>query len=147
VEKIFRSKHWYARSLTVVGKLFLSTLLVANLAYADNLPSSVRGRAQGYDVNGGLKSWFGGGKLPAEDQRTHLQAILTALNNLQNGEIAEWFNPYTNNDGQVRVVYTTNTGNGFCRVFQTLVRINGDVTQYQETACVSGDKNSWNFYK
>lgn len=131
----------------VVGKLFLSTLLVVNVANAQNLPASVSGRGQAYDVNGGLKSWFGAGKLPAEDQRTHLQAILTALNNLQNGEIVEWFNPYTNNNGQVRVVYTANTGTGFCRVFQTLVRIDGNVSQYQETACVSGEKNSWDFYK
>jgi surface antigen len=130
----------------VVGKLFLSTVIVTNLAYAENLPASVTGRAQAYDSDGIVRGFFTSRSLPAEDQRTHIQAIMMALNNLQNGEIAEWSNPYTNNNGLVRVVYTFNTGAGFCRVFQTLVQINGDVLQYQETGCYGMGKNSWEFY-
>jgi surface antigen len=146
MEKKSLLKHWCARSLMVVGKLFLSTVLVSSLAHAENLPASVTGHAQAYDRDGALRGLFSNRSLPREDQRTHIQAILMALNNTQNGEIVEWSNPYTDNNGQVRVVYTFNTGAGFCRVFQTLLQINGDVLQYQETGCYLMGKNSWEFY-
>jgi surface antigen len=145
MEKTFRFKRWCAKSLMVAGKLFLSTLLITN-AYADNQPASLNGRAQAYDIDGQVRSLFSSRRLTSEDQRTHLQAITMALNNLQNGEIAEWFNPYSDSNGMVRVVYTYNTGAGFCRVFQTLVQIRGDVLQYQETGCLVMGRSSWEFY-
>lgn len=130
----------------VAGKLFLSILLTTNLAYADNQPASLNGRAQAYDSEGQARNLFSGRRLSYEDQRTHYQAIVMALSNVPNGEIVEWFNPYTDSNGVVRVVYTYNTGAGFCRVFQTLVQVRGDVLQYQETGCLIMGRNSWEFY-
>jgi surface antigen len=142
VEKTFKLKLWYAKSLTAVGKLFLITALTISTAQAVTV----------YDGSGQPKGFVGlfadmFNPLSSEDRRMHTQAILVALNQTQNGEIVEWVGPVSGAGGQVRVVYTYNVGDGFCRVFQSHVVNNGDVSQYQQTACVHYNDQGWTFLR
>lgn len=131
----------------------LSLLLAVN-AHADNSrPYSLTASTQTvYNSSGrpldGMENFFSfwNGRLPAEDQKAHVRAISMALNNLDNGEVAEWYSRTSTNQGMVVVVYTYDAGVGYCRVFQSLVTVNGTARQYQETACIQQGTKGWVYY-
>jgi surface antigen len=141
----YRVNRWMAS-----GLLCLSLVLTANTAVADSLPMSITGKAQAvFDVNGKPKGLFGSffnRGLSSEDRRQHIQAIMVALEKSQNGELVEWWGRESGDRGIVRVVYTYGVGTGYCRVFQTYLVIDGDVSQYQETACLELNQKGWEFY-
>lgn len=115
-----------AKNLTAAGKLFIISLLVSS--------------SQAF-------AWGWGNKLEAEDEKLLIQAVAIALNQTQNGETVDWWSKYNPANGHVRVVYTYPTGDGFCRVFQTEIIINGNSAYYQERACQQIGAKGWQFYK
>lgn len=133
----------------VAGSLFLST----QVANAAGTPYSASASTQTvYDQNGrpleGLSNLFRywNGVLPSEDRDLHIRTIFMVLNNADNGEIGEWWSRTSPNRGLVRVVYSYDAGNGYCRVFQSAVTAGSETRQYQETACMQFDKKAWQFY-
>jgi surface antigen len=75
----------------------------------------------------------------------HTQSVYHALNNLENGELVEWFNHRTDAQGKTRIVYTYPGSGNICRRVHSWVRFGADEKSFQDTACYNNTTNSWNF--
>ena len=85
--------------------------------------------------------------LQDEDKQLYIQAVMTALNQTENGEIVDWWSTRNPANGHVRIVFTYPTGDGFCRVYQSEVIYKGNSQMYQERACVQQGVKGWRFYR
>lgn len=141
-----------AKSFQVITK-FLILASIASTAYADTtVPlSATNGVRQDYQPNGSIIA-IGvnlfkvfSGSLNAEDKQTHTMTVLNAMQNLDNGEIAEWFNPANDTAGRVRIVMTYPVQGGICRRFFTEVRIKNHIRDYEEQGCKTMDSRFWSF--
>lgn len=141
-----------AKSFQVITK-FLILFSIASTAQADvNVPlSATNGVRQDYHTNTGLitlgvnlfKSFSG--SLSSEDKQTHIMTVMNAMQNLDNGEIAEWYNPVNDTAGRVRIVMTYPVQGGICRRFFTEVRIKTHIRDYEEQGCKTMDSRFWSF--
>jgi surface antigen len=143
------------KSLTALGKLFLTISIASLLA----LPTARAQSSYGDSVSGPLNpgsnyvefitnffNWHGG-LLDRADKKIYQQALMVMLENMPVGKTMEWYsenNPEVS--GVIRVVYGYQTSNGYCRVYQSLIRKNGNAKQVQEYACRSEDNPRWQFY-
>ena len=143
----------HVKSLTVIGKSLLSSLVLAtSVAFAN--PSSVDfptySSAQ-YNTNPimVLVDLFRtrASYLDDEDRQLLIQTIMLALNQTENGTVVDWWSKRNPANGHVRVVYTYPTGDGYCRVFQSEVNYKGNTQHYTERACVQQGVNGWRFYR
>jgi surface antigen len=83
-------------------------------------------------------------KLPDEDMKKHHGALFTALNNLDNGEVARWYSDTTGNHGTVEIMATMPSGGTLCRrVYVNIVTEKGK-KNYESWACQEAN-GSWNF--
>ncbi len=80
-----------------------------------------------------------------EDQAMHTQAVYHALNNLENGELVEWFNDRTDAQGKARIVYTWPANGNICRRVHSWVRLGADEKSFEDTACLYANTNVWKF--
>ena len=85
------------------------------------------------------------GSLSAEDKETHIMAVVHAMENSDNGEVSEWFNPANDTAGRVRVVMTYPVQGGVCRKFFTQVRIKNHIRDFNEQGCRTMDSPYWMF--
>ena len=101
-----------AKSFQVITKCLILAS-IASSALATEVPlSATNGVRQDYQPNGSIVAMgvnlfkVFSGSLNAEDKQTHTMTVLHAMQNLDNGEIAEWYNPANDTAGRVRVVMT-----------------------------------------
>jgi surface antigen len=80
-----------------------------------------------------------------DEKEKHEQALLTALNNLDNGERVKWYNDATGNHGMVEVMATMNLGGRLCRKLQSSMIIYKSKRFYETTACLEERNGSWSF--
>ncbi len=73
----------------------------------------------------------------------HTNAIQVALNNTPNGEIVSWHNGERLSSGDVRVVSTYYKKTGYCRIFQSYIKLNG--AEKHTTKNVCRVNNIWQF--
>lgn len=83
--------------------------------------------------------------LSSEDRDTHTMTVIHAMETLENGEDAVWYNQREKTGGKVRVVMTYPVQGGYCREFFTQVQINDTVRDYRETGCRTIDTPYWIF--
>lgn len=143
------------KSLTALGKLFRTIIIVSivvpNFAFAqashgDSVSGPLNPGSNYVEFFMNFMNWHGG-LLNREDKKIYQQALMVTLENVPVGQNMEWYsetNPEVS--GVIRVVYGYQTSNGFCRVYQSLIRKNGNAKQVQEYACRSEDKPQWQFY-
>lgn len=141
-----------AKSFQVLVKCLI-LLSIANTAHADiNVPlSATNGVRQDYQSNTSFVALgvnlfkVFSGSLNSEDKQTHIMTVVHAMQNLDNGEIAEWYNPTNDTAGRVRVVMTYPVQGGVCRRFFTEVRIKNHIRDYNEQGCLTIDSRYWSF--
>ena len=73
----------------------------------------------------------------------HTNAIQVALNNTRNGEIVSWHNGERLSSGDVRVVSTYYKKTGYCRIFQSYIKLNGAEKHITKNVCKVN--NVWQF--
>ena len=142
------------KSLTALGKLFLTistasllaTPVQAQSSYNDSISGPLNPGTNYVEFFANFMNW-NGGLLSGADKKIYQQALMVMLENMPVGKTMEWYSE-TNSDvsGQIRVVYGYQTSNGYCRVYQSLIKKNGNAKQVQEYACRSEDNPRWQFY-
>lgn len=137
----------------MVSVKFLILLSIASPALADvAVPLSATGGVrQDYQANNNLFAAFANlykavsSSLDSTDKQTHIMTVMHAMQNLDNGETAEWYNPANNTAGRVRVIMTQPAQGGICRRFFTEVRVDNTVRNYSEQGCKTMDSPYWSF--
>jgi len=129
-----------AKKAMVVGILSTATLLGNPIVQAQ----SSYNRA--YESLFGLSNLFNKmfDKLPDEDTKKHYGALFTALNNLDNGEVARWYSDTTGNYGTVEIMATMPNGGQLCRRVYVDIFTEKGRKNYESWACQDG-KGQWSF--
>ena len=70
-----------------------------------------------------------------EEKKTHQSAVYHSLNNSNNGEITSWYSKERLASGKVRVVHSFPISGGHCRVYQSLITLNGATRHFTNNAC------------
>ena len=83
-------------------------------------------------------------KLPDEDMKKHHGALFTALNNLDNGEVARWYSDTTGNHGTVEIMATMPNGGQLCRRVYVNIFTEKGKKSAESWACMEGN-SSWSF--
>lgn len=142
-----------AKSFQVLTKFLILVLLVSPVQAGNVFTplSSTAGVRNDYQPNSGLLS-LGlnlmkslSGQLSSEDQKTHTMTVMFALENIDIGETAVWYNPAEDTAGRIRMMHTQPVQGGYCRSFFTEVRIGKNAREYTETGCKTIDSQFWNF--
>lgn len=84
-------------------------------------------------------------RMNKQDTAYHTQAVYHALNNLENGDLVEWFNERTGSHGKARIIYTWPSNSGPCRRVYSWARFGDQMRTYEDTACYNNTRNTWNF--
>ena len=137
-----------AKSLTALGKLCL--ILACTNVWANSWEES-RSREPAItmgviDTAVGLIKYYSQ-RIDKENARYHSTAAYFALDNLETGEVAEWYNDRLGSKGVVRIIATW-TGNGdICRRMYSYVLESRKSFTYEDTACYNKNRNMWEFYR
>lgn len=139
-----------------VVNLMVCTMLLtlANFASADTRipPSAEGGAPSDYGSSTSLFSIASNfykqvtGSLTGEDRKMHINTIIYAASNLDNGDVAEWSNPNSNSAGRIKIALTMPVQGGYCRLLYTEVEKDYKIREYQEYACKTIDSQFWTFY-
>jgi surface antigen len=70
-----------------------------------------------------------------EEKKMHQSAVYHSLNNSNNGEITYWYSKERLASGKVRVVHSFPISGGHCRVYQSLITLNGATRHFTNNAC------------
>ena len=84
------------------------------------------------------------GRLPDEDLKKHHGALFTALNNLDNGEVARWYSDTSDNHGTVEIIATMPNGGTLCRRVYVNIFTEKGKQNYESWACQEAN-GAWNF--
>jgi surface antigen len=137
-----------AKSLTVIGKLFL-ILVISASAHAQSWDKPRPNELQSnYTLMGMIWNFtlYHVAMLEPDDSNHHTLAVYHALDNAENDQIVEWFNERTESSGKVQVLMTWPTSGMICRRISHNIRIKNKEKDYQETACRPRTNNSrWVF--
>lgn len=117
-----------------------------------NIPISATGGVrvtQGYpsnivDVIVNATRAFSDG-LSSEDKETHIETVLFAMQNADNGEVVQWHNTKEKTSGYIKIVLTRPAQGGYCREFFTRINKNGSYKDYHESGCRTIDSQFWTF--
>jgi surface antigen len=85
------------------------------------------------------------GRLSSEDTETHIETVLFAMNNVENGELVQWHNTKDKVSGRIKVILTMPVSGGYCRQFFTEINKNGSIKEYNEIGCRTIDSRFWTF--
>jgi hypothetical protein len=81
-----------------------------------------------------------------DEKKMHQSAVYHALDNVPNGPVTTWHSRERLAQGKVRVVHSFEVSNGYCRVYQALIEINGSSRHWTNKACKRGTSNGdWVF--
>ena len=89
--------------------------------------------------------------LSDNEKKMHQSAVYHALNNSSNGEITSWYSKDRLASGKVRVIHSFPISGGRCRVYQSLISVNGATRHFTNNACRGLDfrdrtsKSEWTF--
>jgi len=83
--------------------------------------------------------------LDKEDSSYHAKTIYFALNNLETGEVAEWFNDNKGSHGKAQIKMTWTANGNVCRLVYSYVLTMKHNFTYEDKACYNNTTNAWNF--
>lgn len=125
----------------VVGKLLMvGALTVGSVAHAQ-----VRMSESMYMLFNAIVKMTDG--LTTDDRRKYEQAVYTALNNLDNGEVVKWYSDSSYNHGAVEIVATARLSGNLCRRLYTTVVTQKDSKNEDRWACYNNSTGLWEFTK
>ena len=73
--------------------------------------------------------------LNKKEKQQHQQAVYHSLNNAHIGEITAWYSKDRMANGKIRVVEQYPTSDGYCRVYQSYIQLNGAQRHMTNKAC------------
>ena len=73
--------------------------------------------------------------LKKNEKLLHQQAVFHSLNNSKIGEITSWYSKKTRVAGKVRIIHEFPTSDGYCRLYQSYIVINGKHRHMNNKAC------------
>ena len=85
--------------------------------------------------------------LKREEKKMHESAVFFALTNTQNGKIVSWYSKKRLAAGKVRVIHSYPISGGYCRTYQSYIKVNGKERHMTNNACKYIGTPSWSFYK
>lgn len=94
--------------------------------------------------NLGKYKYYGLGR---EDKIKQQEAVFFALDNLDNGQVVEWYSEDTDAQGIVRPIMSYPQNSGYCRKIQTLIIKGNKSREFLETACTGTGHNGWRFIR
>ena len=130
----------FAKSVMVVGKLLTAAALIVSTP----AEAQLRWSESMYGIITSFNRMFD--RLSESDKRKHIQTVLTAISNMDNGEIVRWYSDDSYNHGIVEIVATSRLSGRLCRrVYSSIIteRRRDDVEYW---ACMDSD-GTWFFHK
>jgi surface antigen len=85
------------------------------------------------------------GRLSSEDKETHIETVLFAMQNLDNGEVTQWHNTKDKTSGFIKIILTRPVQGGYCREFFSRINKDGSYKDYHESGCRTIDSQFWTF--
>ena len=85
--------------------------------------------------------------LKREEKKMHQSAVYFALENAQNGKIVSWYSKKRLAAGKVRVIHSYPVSGGYCRTYQSYIKIRNKEKHMTNIACNQDDMVGWGFYK
>lgn len=82
-----------------------------------------------------------------EEKKLHQSAVYHSLNNAENGAITQWHSKKRLAQGKVRVIQSFPTSDGYCRVYQSFIQLNGTSRHFTNNACKRFGGAGWVFLK
>jgi surface antigen len=83
--------------------------------------------------------------LDRSDTVAHTKAVYFALNNLQTGEVAEWYNDANSSHGKAQIKMTWTASGEVCRMIYSYVITRRNSFTYEDKACYNNARHTWNF--
>ena len=105
---------------------------LAELPYPSMLGEAERWSAPGMLWNGIQYLRF---NLNKEEKLQHQQAVYHTLNNAEIGAVTAWYSKKRLAGGKVRVVHQYPRSDGYCRVYQSYIQLNGAERHMTNKAC------------
>lgn len=84
--------------------------------------------------------------LTDKEKNQHRSAVYHALNNTKNGEKVAWYSKDRKASGVVRVIHSYPQSGGYCRVYQSFIKLNGAERHTTNAACKEMGRY-WRFVK
>lgn len=82
-----------------------------------------------------------------EEKKMHQSAVYHALNNSSNGEMTSWYSKDRLASGKIRIIHSFPISDGHCRVYQSLISLNGATRHFTNNACKRFYATTWLFLK
>ena len=133
------------KSLTVLGKFCL--ILICNSSQAQSWQNGYTGWTQSRSIGDfvyGMNKHLSDG-LDRSDTVAHTKAVYFALNNLQTGEVAEWYNDTNSSHGKAQIKMTWTASGEVCRMIYSYVITRRNSFTYEDKACYNNARHTWNF--
>ena len=70
-----------------------------------------------------------------DEKKMHQSAVYHALNNAETGASTQWHSRERLAQGKVRIIQTFPTSEGYCRVYQAYIQLNGTARHFTNNAC------------
>lgn len=88
-----------------------------------------------------------GMKLKKDEKKLHKSAVYFMLDNAPNGKIVSWYSKKRLAGGKVRVIQSYEISGGFCRTYQSFIKVKSKSKHYTNHACKYIGNPNWLFYK
>jgi len=86
-------------------------------------------------------------KLKKDEKQLHKSAVYFMLENAPNGKIVSWYSKERLANGKVRVIQSYPVSGGYCRTYQSYIKIRNKEKHMTNIACRQDDMVGWGFYK
>ncbi len=108
-----------------------------------NLDESMMYAVPGYLWNASQYLRF---SLKKKEKNQHRSAVYQALEHLPNGKIVAWYSKERKVSGKVRIIHSYPQSGGYCRVYQSFIKVNGATRHTTNAACKEMGRY-WRFVK
>ncbi len=86
-------------------------------------------------------------RLNKTEKHLHKSAVFFMLDNVENGKIVSWYSKKRLANGKVRVIISYPVSGGYCRTYQSYIKVNGKTRHMTNIACKDDWATTWAFYK
>ena len=86
-------------------------------------------------------------RLNKSEKHLHKSAVFFMINNAENCKIVSWYSKKRLVNGKVRVIVSYPVSGGYCRTYQSYIKVNGKSRHMTNIACKSDWATTWAFYK
>ena len=86
-------------------------------------------------------------RLKKDEKQLHKSAVYFMLENAPNGKIVSWYSKKRLANGKVRVIHSYPVSGGYCRTYQSYIKIRNKEKHMTNIACKEDWMPGWRFYK